>query len=184
MGEAGEAGDRTAPGAVGPQETVPALSTALIPPVTQPAAAGPDVPVLPAPQPDNRPLPINLPTALHLANVRAVDIEAAGARMRVAAAVLEAAQVLWLPTITLGGDYNRHDGRNQDHGDGQRHGWPHRVDESLGEHRVRQLLDLVGHLGGYVRGQAQAGPRLSAPDHCRRSPPPSDPAANYRRGWR
>ena len=31
-----------------------------------------------------------------------------------AAATFEQAQVLWLPTITIGGDYNRHDGRNQD----------------------------------------------------------------------
>jgi outer membrane protein TolC len=73
-----------------------------------------DLPTLPNPLPDERPLPINLPTALQLANVRAVDIAAASARMRVAAAMLEGAQVLWLPTITVGGDYNRHDGRNQD----------------------------------------------------------------------
>jgi hypothetical protein len=71
-------------------------------PFTAPAADGPN------------PLPINLPTALHLAHVRAVDIAAATERIRVAAAVLEQARVLWLPTITVGGDYARHDGRNQD----------------------------------------------------------------------
>jgi outer membrane protein TolC len=55
-----------------------------------------------------------LPTALQLANAQAVDIAAAAERIRVAAATLEQARILWLPTITLGGDYNRHDGRNQD----------------------------------------------------------------------
>jgi outer membrane protein TolC len=59
-------------------------------------------------------LPINLPTALHLADVRAVDIAAAAERVQAAAAVLEQSHVLWLPTITFGGDYNRHDGRQQD----------------------------------------------------------------------
>jgi outer membrane protein TolC len=51
---------------------------------------------------------------MQLANVRAVDIAAAAERIRIAAATLEAAEVLWLPTITLGGDYNHHDGRTQD----------------------------------------------------------------------
>jgi outer membrane protein TolC len=46
--------------------------------------------------------------------VRALDVAAAGERVRAAAAALEGAEVLWLPTITLGGDYNRHDGRIQD----------------------------------------------------------------------
>jgi outer membrane protein TolC len=59
-------------------------------------------------------LPINLPAALQLADVQAVDVVAAGQRIQAAAAVLEQAQVLWLPTITVGGDYNRHDGRQQD----------------------------------------------------------------------
>ena len=63
---------------------------------------------------DERALPINLATALQLADVRAVDVAAAAERVRVAAAVLEQAQVLWLPTVTVGGDYSRHDGRNQD----------------------------------------------------------------------
>jgi MFS family permease len=49
-----------------------------------------------------------------LANARAVDVAAAAERIRVAAAVLEQARALWLPTITVGGDYNRHDGKVQD----------------------------------------------------------------------
>lgn len=68
----------------------------------------------PAPEPANRPLPINLPTALKLANVRALDIAIASERLAVAVAQLEQAKVLWLPTVTLGGDYNRHDGKIQD----------------------------------------------------------------------
>ncbi len=62
----------------------------------------------------DRPYPINLLTALRLAHARSVDIAAAAERIRVAAAVLEQARVVWLPTITVGGDYNRHDGRQQD----------------------------------------------------------------------
>lgn len=68
----------------------------------------------PSPVPCGQPLPINLPTALRLANVRPLDIQVAAARIRVAAAQLERAQVLWLPTIVYGIDYYRHDGQIQD----------------------------------------------------------------------
>jgi outer membrane protein TolC len=74
------------------------------------AADDPPAPALPAPDPGLRPLPITLPAALRLANANAVDILAAAERVRVAAAQLEQARVLWLPTITVGGDYARHDG--------------------------------------------------------------------------
>src|SRR5438132_2085952 len=67
----------------------------------------------PPPQAGLRPLPINLPTALQLANANAVDVAAAAERVRIAAAQLEQARALWLPTVTVGGDYNRHDGRIQ-----------------------------------------------------------------------
>jgi outer membrane protein TolC len=70
----------------------------------------------PAPIAADKPLPINLPTALQLANVRPLDIALASERIRVAAAQLERAQVLWLPTIYLGTDYFRHDGQIQDVG--------------------------------------------------------------------
>jgi outer membrane protein TolC len=73
-----------------------------------------DLPVVPAADVDDRPLPINLPTALQLANVRAADVSAAAERIRAAGAALRKAEVLWLPTITLGGDYNHHDGKAQD----------------------------------------------------------------------
>ncbi len=61
-----------------------------------------------------RPLPINLPAALKLANARALDIALASERIQLAAAQLQQARVLWLPTLYLGADYLRHDGRVQD----------------------------------------------------------------------
>src|SRR5439155_13444138 len=75
----------------------------------------PPVPLTPpAPGICDRPLPINLPTALKLAGARPLDIAAAAARIRLAAAQLERARVLWLPTVYLGADYFRHDGQLQD----------------------------------------------------------------------
>ncbi|HEX5271733.1 MAG TPA: TolC family protein [Gemmataceae bacterium] len=95
--------------------------TALLPDVVPspaltaaPAPVPQGAPPTPAPAPEDRPLAITLPAALQLADVRALDVAAAGERVRAAAAALEGAEVLWLPTITIGGDYNRHDGRNQD----------------------------------------------------------------------
>jgi outer membrane protein TolC len=61
-----------------------------------------------------RPTAINLLTALQLANVNAADIAAAAERIKVAVAGLQLARAQWLPTITVGGDYYRHDGRQQD----------------------------------------------------------------------
>jgi outer membrane protein TolC len=61
----------------------------------------------------DRPFPINLPTALQLANVRPIDVNVASERIRVATAQLQKARVLWLPTIMMGTDYFRHDGQIQ-----------------------------------------------------------------------
>jgi outer membrane protein TolC len=80
----------------------------------QPSARPPLPLGAPALAPADRPLPINLPTALQLAGVRPVDIDLAAERIRAAAAQLERADVLWLPTIYVGGDYFRHDGQIQD----------------------------------------------------------------------
>ncbi|MFL5244005.1 MAG: TolC family protein [Gemmataceae bacterium] len=68
----------------------------------------------PKPLPVDKPLPINLPTALTLAHAQPLDIALASERLRVAAAQLDRAKVLWLPSLTLGADYYRHDGRIQD----------------------------------------------------------------------
>jgi outer membrane protein TolC len=70
--------------------------------------------VLPALKVGPQPLPINLPTALHLAGARPLDIALAGQRVQIAAAQLQRARVLWLPTVYLGFDYFRHDGQLQD----------------------------------------------------------------------
>src|SRR5579884_2363718 len=87
-------------------------AAAAVPPGQEPPA--PALPPVPAAAPESKPLPINLPAALKLADVRATAVAAAAERVRVAEALLEQAQVLWLPTVTLGGDYNLHDDRNQD----------------------------------------------------------------------
>jgi len=80
-----------------------AVSQALPAPVAQPEVELAD-----------KPLPITLPTAMQLANVRPLDIQVATQRIRVATAELERAQVLWLPTVYVGTDYFRHDGQYQD----------------------------------------------------------------------
>jgi outer membrane protein TolC len=74
-----------------------------------PAALG-----LSCPAPADRPLLINLPTALQLAGTSPVDIALASERIQAAVAQLDRARVLWLPTIQFGGDYFRHDGQIQD----------------------------------------------------------------------
>lgn len=92
-------------------------STAIAPyavPAAEPLPVAPALPGVPLACPQDRPLPINLPTALQLANAQALDIAAAAKRVQAAAAALDQAEVLWLPTLTLGGDYFRHDGKIQD----------------------------------------------------------------------
>jgi outer membrane protein TolC len=68
----------------------------------------------PLPAGTDKPLPINLATALKLAGARPLDIELAIQRTRISQAELDQARVLWLPTILVGGDYFRHDGQIQD----------------------------------------------------------------------
>lgn len=68
----------------------------------------------PIPAADDRPLPITLPAALRLANANPLDIAAAAERIRLAAAQLKRSRVLWLPSVSLGVDYFRHDGQLQD----------------------------------------------------------------------
>jgi outer membrane protein TolC len=68
----------------------------------------------PAVRPDDRPLTINLPTALQLANARGLDIQFAATRVQAAYAALDRAKLLWLPNIVVGADITRHDGQIQD----------------------------------------------------------------------
>jgi uncharacterized protein (TIGR03000 family) len=62
---------------------------------------------------EERPLPINLATALRLANANAWDIGIAAQQIRVASAQLTRADVLWLPTLVGGADYMHHSGTLQ-----------------------------------------------------------------------
>jgi outer membrane protein TolC len=61
----------------------------------------------------DRPLPINLATALRLADARPLIIEAARAAVETEYGLYEQARVLWLPTVYVGADYQRHDGAQQ-----------------------------------------------------------------------
>jgi len=93
------------------QEQLPRPNLAGDPSSTPPAAYK-----APSPDAGDRPLPINLPTALQLAQARSLDVQLASERIRLAAAQFDRAKVLWLPTLYLGGDYFRHDGQLQDIG--------------------------------------------------------------------
>jgi outer membrane protein TolC len=94
------------------QEARPPLSAPVALP--GPLAALPGPLAAPAPAACDRPLPINLPTALKLAGARPLDIALATQRLEVALAALDRARALWLPGVTFGTDYSRHDGRVQD----------------------------------------------------------------------
>ncbi len=61
-----------------------------------------------------KPNPINLATALQLAQARSIDVQVAAERVIAASAQLDFAHSKQLPTIYLGGDYARQDGRIQD----------------------------------------------------------------------
>ena len=67
---------------------------------------------LPAPtlEPGEEGLVISLPAALRLTDAGAWDIIIATQQLQVAAAQLQGANVLWLPTITSGFDYQYHSG--------------------------------------------------------------------------
>lgn len=71
--------------------------------------------ILPAPaiEPGEEALPINLPTALQLADVRSLDINIAVQQLRIAAADVLLTDVLWLPSLALGEDYTHHEGPTQ-----------------------------------------------------------------------
>jgi outer membrane protein TolC len=81
-----------------------------------PAVSEGGVPLrLPPPQPEaaDQPLPINLATALRLADARPLLIAAAQARLREALAQLAQARVYWLPNFYVGANYYHHDGGSE-----------------------------------------------------------------------
>ena len=84
-------------------------------PVHPPREAAGEVRLKPATLEDSDlPLPINLATALRLADARPLTIAAAQAGVWVAEAQLQRAQLLWVPTLNIGFDYIRHDGFGPD----------------------------------------------------------------------
>jgi outer membrane protein TolC len=97
------------PVAVGAEEPIPA-------PILRELPQNPPNASLPAPKPASgeRPYPINLATALQLAGAAPLEIAVASEQIQAAAARLERAETLWLPTVYLGADYFRHDGQIQD----------------------------------------------------------------------
>ena len=82
------------------------------PPLLRPPAQTPDLPAVSGAR--DKAAADQPADALQLANVRAVDVAAAAARIKVSAADLEQTRVLWLPTVAFGSDYFRHDGIVQD----------------------------------------------------------------------
>jgi outer membrane protein TolC len=69
---------------------------------------------VPAPQPTDQRFPINLATALRLADGRPLIVAAAQASAWVAEARLQRAKVIGVPDLNLGFDYTRHDGLGPD----------------------------------------------------------------------
>ncbi len=99
-----------------PRNTAPMLTPGgqpiLSPQMTQ--QAPPELPTAPSDlRPGERPLPINLATALRLANARPLVIQAAEAGEAVAAAEFNQAKLLWLPNVNFGGSFLGHVGANQ-----------------------------------------------------------------------
>jgi outer membrane protein TolC len=83
-------------------------------PLPEPRAEAMKLPPVPAGSEAGVPLPIDLPTALRLADVSPLDIAIAAERLNAAAATLDRARVMWLPNVGVGADYFRHDGQIQD----------------------------------------------------------------------
>jgi outer membrane protein TolC len=92
---------------------LPVLPVALSPSADAASAIASNLPAIPTTVPDERPLPINLPTALQLSGANPLDIVLASQRLRAADAQLQRANAMWLPTIYFGTDYFRQDGSIQ-----------------------------------------------------------------------
>jgi outer membrane protein TolC len=58
----------------------------------------------------DKPLPIDLPSALRLAHAQALDIAIASQQWRAAGAQLQGAWALWLPSVVAGSEYIYHNG--------------------------------------------------------------------------
>jgi outer membrane protein TolC len=85
-------------------------------PLELPAPAGGEILDLKPPptEPGDLRLPINLATALRLADARPIIVAAAGTSVWVSEADLQKAKVLWVPSLNLGAVFVRHDGYGPD----------------------------------------------------------------------
>jgi outer membrane protein TolC len=72
-----------------------------------------DVPTSPMAEAGEKILPINLATALRLANAQPIDVQIAGRQVELAAASYDRARLLWVPNLIMGADYFRHEGGQQ-----------------------------------------------------------------------
>jgi outer membrane protein TolC len=102
----------SSPGSPAQNPACPEPDGVLKGPTLQEGRAAPGLPPA-APDPTDRPLPINLATALRLAGGRPLIIAAAQASVQLAAAQWQRARVLWLPSFNTGVGYYRHDGATQ-----------------------------------------------------------------------
>jgi outer membrane protein TolC len=94
-----------------PQAPVTLVVDQNLSPTGEPRQAGEQLALTaPAAEPGEEVLPINLPSALRLANAQAWDIAIAVQQWRIASAQLQGANVLWVPSIIGGVDYVHHDG--------------------------------------------------------------------------
>jgi hypothetical protein len=125
IGLAAQAQPSAAPPAAGslplarPASSFPTLGTPqpseALPAPREATPSGGVVQLQPPPlEPGDERFPINLGTALRLADDRPLLVTAAQASAWRAEAELQRAQILWLPTFNLGGVYIRHDGFGPD----------------------------------------------------------------------
>ncbi len=110
----------SAPAAGEPKKEPAARPGEKLPPEQPGPPGGEVVEVKPPPlEPGDLRFPINLATALRLADARPLVVVAAQASAWVAEARYQKAKVLWVPTLNIGFDYIRHDGIGPDLNNGE-----------------------------------------------------------------
>ena len=138
-----------------PYAPVPLIQAAHVVLVQQPHAQT-TPPWRPAERPSHRPqpgetgnraaYPIDLPTALRLAGAQNLDIQLARAALEEAAAGEQWASVLWYPSIRLGAEYVKHEGKLQ---------------ETVGP--VLEISRNAGFIGGGLLAEFRLSEALYAP---------------------
>ena len=110
--EAGLATPPEAPAAPRPLASQPGLQQFFAAPILNQNSQAVMIPPAALAEGD-RPLPINLATALYLSNARPLVIAFARNSVELAAAQLQRAEVMWLPNLNAGIGYMHHDGEDQ-----------------------------------------------------------------------